>query len=113
MVGFAALHPPYSSSIPVAPHPELEHLQRRGAIVVGGFREGAVIALLDPGLIGPRAVARQGQPHQSARRLARQPVAIEQHLTEQRLGLMLALLRGETEPARAVAEIVTRGIRRL
>src|ERR1700756_634610 len=88
-----------SVHIPLAAHPSLDHLQRHGTIVVGGLGKSAVVALLDPGLIGPGAVAGQGQPHQPARGLARQLLAVEQHLAKQRLRLMLALLRGQAEPA--------------
>src|SRR5258708_3001448 len=93
-------------SVPAALHPVLEHLQPHGAVVVGGFGDRPVVAFLDPDLIRRGAVAGKGQPHQPARGLTRQPVAVEQHLAEHGLRLMLALLGGEPEPARAVAEIV-------
>src|SRR4051794_32342119 len=66
-----------SPSVLLALHPVLEHLQRHGAVLVGGLGESAVIAFPDPGLVGGGVVARQRQPHQAARRLPRQPVAGE------------------------------------
>src|SRR2546423_15101735 len=93
-------------SILAALHPVLEHLQRHGAVVIRRLGDSLVIAFLDPGLVGRGAIARQRQPHQSARSLTRQLVAIEKHLTEHGLSLMLPLLRGKAEPARAVAEII-------
>ena len=91
----------------------LEHLQCHGAVVVGGLGESAVIAFPNPALVGGGIVARQRQPHQAAGGLPRQPVAGEQHLAEHRLRLMLALLGCQTKPARSVAEVVPRGVRRL
>src|SRR5271165_6366267 len=102
------LYPPYVASIPLALHPVLEHLQRHGAVVVGGLGESAVVVFLDPGLVRTGAVAGERQPHQAAGGLPRQAVAVEQHLAEQRLRLVLALLRGKAKPARAVAEIIPR-----
>src|SRR6267154_5542409 len=93
------------ASILAALHPVLEHLQRHGAVVVGCFRDRPVITFPDPDLIRRGVVARQRQPHQPARGLPRQTVAVEQHLAEQGLGLVLALLGGKPEPARAIAEI--------
>src|SRR5689334_3184667 len=95
-----------SPSVLLALHPVLEHLQRHGAVLVGGLGESAVVAFADPALVGGGVVARQRQPHQAASRLPRQPVAGEQHLAEHGLRLMLALLGGQTKPASAVAEIV-------
>src|ERR1700737_5583714 len=96
------------ASIPPALHPVLEHLQCHRAVVLGRLCDRLVVAFLDPGLVRRGAVARQGQPHQSAGGLTRQLVAVEQHLAEQGLRLVLALLRGKPEPARAIAEIITR-----
>src|SRR6476661_7702384 len=105
--------PPSSHLLAAALHPLLQHLEAHGAVVVGRLGEGAVVAFLDPGLFGTGAVTRQRQPHQAARGLPRQLVAVEQHLAEQRLRLVLALLGGEPEPARAIAEILARGVRGL
>src|SRR5437899_2794149 len=95
-----------AQSVPAALHPVLEHLQRRGTIIVGRFSKRPVVAFLDPDFVRARAVTRERQPHQAARGLPRQPVAVEQHLAEQGLRLMLALLRGKAEPARAIGEII-------
>src|ERR1700676_1159408 len=99
---------PLKPSILAALHPVLEHLQRHRAVVLGRLGDRRVVALLDPGFVRRGAVARQRQPHQPAGGLTRQLVAVEQHLAEQRLRLVLALLSGQTEPARAIAEIVPR-----
>src|SRR5450759_3430286 len=90
-------------SVLAALHPVLEHLQGHRAVILGRLGDRLVVAFLDPGLVRRGAVPRQRQPHQPTGGLARQLVAIEQHLAEQGLGLMLALLGGEAEPARAIA----------
>src|SRR6187455_2215452 len=118
MVGtsLTLLCPPDSSlqpSVLLTLHPVLKHLQRRRAIVVGRLGESAVVALADPALFRRRIVAGQRQPHQATRGLPWQAVAVEQHLAEHGLRLMLALLGRQTKPARAVAEIVPRSVRRL
>src|SRR5436305_9817871 len=87
-------------------NPVLEHLQRHRAVVIGSLGDGLVVAFLDPALVGRGAVARQRQPHQAASSLTRQLVASEQHLPEQRLRLVLALLRGKAEPTRGISEII-------
>src|SRR5450432_3540893 len=97
-----------SLSILAALHPVLEHLQCHRTVVVGSLGDGLVVAFLDPGLVRRGAVARQRQPHQPASGLTRQLVAVEQHLTEHGLGLMLTLLGGKAEPAGAIAEVVPR-----
>ena len=101
-------------SVLAALHPVLEHLQRHGAVVVGRFRDRPVVAFLDPGS-RPARRCRAPASATSARgaACARQPVAVEQHLAEHRLRLMLALLGGKTKPTRAIAEIIPRGVRRL
>src|SRR6266849_9294844 len=96
------------SSVLAALHPVLEHLQRHRAVILGRLGDCPVVAFLDPDFVRRRAVPRQGQPHQPAGSLTRQLVAVEQHLTEQGLRLMLALLGGKAEPARAIAEIIPR-----
>src|SRR5579863_8576817 len=98
-------------SVLAALYPVLEHLQRHRAVVVGRLGERLVVAVLDPNLIRRGAGKRQRQPHQAAGGLARQLVAVEQHLTEQGLRLVLALLRGKAQPARPVAEVVARAAR--
>src|SRR6266481_7859859 len=95
-------------SILAALHPVLEHLQRHRPVFVGCLGDRLAVALLDPGLVRRGAIARQRQPHQPAGGLTRQLLAVEQHLTEQGLRLMLALLGGKTEPACAIAEIIPR-----
>src|SRR5258707_10336006 len=95
-------------SILAALHPVLEHLQRHRTVFVGCLGDRLVVALLDPGLVRRGAIARQRQPHQPAGGLTRQLVAVEQHLTEHGLCLMLALLGGKAEPARPIAEVVPR-----
>src|SRR5262249_47224903 len=100
------------ASILSALNPVLEHLQCHCAILCGGLRDRLVVACLDPGLVRPCAVARQGEPHQAARRLPGQPLTVEQHLAEQRLRLVLALLGGKPEPACAIGEIIPRRVRR-
>src|SRR4051794_34764045 len=92
------------SLFPAALHPLLQHLEAHGAAAVGGLGEGAAVGFPEPALISAGAVTRQRQLHQAARGLPRQAVAVEQHLAEQRLRLVLALLGGEAEPARAIAE---------
>src|SRR6202047_4486182 len=87
-------------------HPVLEHLQRHRTVVFGRLGDRLVVAVLDPGFIRRGAVARQCQPHQAAGGLTRQLVAIEQHLAEHGLRLMLALWGRKAEPARAIAEII-------
>src|SRR6266403_3754761 len=89
-------------------HPVLEHLQGHRAVILGRLGDCPVVAFLDPGLVRSRAVARQGQPHQPAGGLPRQLVAVEQHLTEQGLRLMLSLLGGKAEPACAITEVIPR-----
>src|SRR6266480_6936095 len=90
-------------SILAALYPVLEHLQRHRTVVVGRLGDRLVVAFLDPGLVWRGAVARQLQPHQPAGGLTRQLVAVEQHLTEHGLCLMLALLGGKAKPARSIA----------
>src|SRR3954451_21656519 len=84
-----------AASVLAALHPMLEHLQRRGAVTVRALGDRLVVAFLDAGLVRRGAVARQGQLHQAAGSFARQLIAVEQHLAEQRLRLVLALLRGK------------------
>src|SRR3984885_6309048 len=96
-------------SVLAALHPVLEHLERHGAVVVRRLADRLAVAVLDPGLVRGRAVARQRQPHQPAGGLTRQLVTVEQHLAEHGLRLMLALLGGQTKPARAIAEVIARG----
>src|SRR5882724_11050157 len=93
---------------PAALHPVLEHLQRHRTVFVGCLGDRLAVALLDPGLVRRGAIARQRQPHQPAGGLTRQLVAVEQHLTEHGLCLMLALLGGKAKPARPIAEVVPR-----
>src|SRR5260370_20776799 len=93
---------------PAALHPVLEHLQRHRTVFVGCLGDRLAVALLDPGLVRRGAIARQRQPHQPAGGLTRQLVAVEQHLTEHGLCLMLALLSGKAEPARPIAEVAPR-----
>src|SRR5262245_12785023 len=69
-------------SIPAPLHPVLEHLQRHRTIVVGCTGERAVVAILDPGLVGAGVLAGERQPHQATRALRRDAVAVEQHLAE-------------------------------
>src|ERR1700737_927423 len=96
-------------SVLAALHPVLEHLQRHRTVVLGRLRDSLVVAFLDPGFVRRGAVTRQRQPHQPAGGLTRQLVAVEQHLAEQGLRLMLALLGGKAEPARTIAGILPRG----
>src|ERR1700747_3789463 len=74
------------ASISLARNPVLEHLQRHGTVVVGSHGKGAVVAFLDPGLVGTGVLARKREPHQAARGLLRQAGAVEQHLPAQRPG---------------------------
>src|SRR5271154_2517738 len=97
-------------SVALALHPVLKHLQRHGPVVVGSLGNSAVVTFLDPDFVRTGAIASQGQPHQAARSLARQAVAVEQHLNEQGLRFVLSLLRRKTQPARAIAEVVARSI---
>src|SRR3984957_1699492 len=106
---FASRRQADEGSVLAALHPVLEHLERHGAVVVRRLADRLAVAVLGPGLVRGGAVARQRQPHQPAGGLTRQLVAVEQHLTEHGLRLMLALLRGQTEPARSIAEVVARG----
>src|ERR1700692_2572758 len=96
-------------SVPAALYPVLKHLQRHRTVILGRLADRLVVAVLDPDLVRRGAVARQRQPHQPAGGLTRQLVTVEQHLTEHGLRLMLALLGGQTKPARAIAEIIARG----
>src|SRR5262245_48791743 len=100
------------ASIPATLHPVLEHLKRHRAIVLRRAGDRTVIAFLDPALLGPGAVACERKPHQTPRALRRQAVAVEQHLPKQGLRLVLAFLRRESEPARAIGDLVARGIAR-
>src|ERR1700721_3019447 len=95
-------------SVLAAGHPVLEHLQAHRPVIVGRLGERLVVAFLDPGFVRSSIRERQGQPHQATSGLTRQLVAVEQHLTEQGLRLMLALLGGKAEPARAITEIIPR-----
>src|SRR6516164_3934127 len=97
-------------SVPAALHPVLEHLQGHGAIVIRSAGDRAVVAFLDPTLVRTGVLARKRQPHQATRALRRDAVAIEQHLPEHRLRLVLALLRRKAEPARAIGELARRRI---
>src|SRR3954454_23262398 len=106
--GHGAPLPTLRTSVLAPLHPVLEHLQRHGAVVLGGLGDRTVVAFLDPGLVRRGAVARERQPHQAAGRLPRQLVAVKKHLSEHGLGLVLALLRGEAKPARAVSRIAGR-----
>src|SRR3979411_1142826 len=103
------LWPSYgTSSVLAALHPVLEHLQRHRAVVLGRLGDRLVVAFLDPDFVRRGAVARQRQPHQPAGGLTRQLVAVEQHLTKQGRRLLLALLGGTPEPARAITKIIPR-----
>src|SRR3984885_1521389 len=86
---------PAPKSVLAALHPVLEHLQRHRAVILGCLADRLVVTVLDPGFVGGGAIPRQCQPHQPASRLTRQLVAVEQHLAEQRLRLMLTLLSGQ------------------
>src|SRR4051794_9058996 len=60
-----------TDSVLAALDPVLEHLQRHGAVVLGRFGDGPVVAFPDPGLVRRGAVPRERQPHQPARGLPR------------------------------------------
>src|SRR5262249_56482517 len=79
-------------SIPPALDPALEIDQRQRALVVARLLESRVIKLGDPGFLGRGAIARQRQPHQPARDLARYVFAAKQHPPEAGFRLLLALL---------------------
>src|ERR1700704_4322302 len=105
---FRLAQPRGRGSIHAALHPVLKHLQRHRTVFVGCLRDRLAVALLVPGLVRRGAIARQRQPHQPAGGLTRQLVAVEQHLTEHGLCLMLALVGGKAKPARSIAEVFPR-----
>src|SRR6516225_9343082 len=61
---------------------------------------------LDPSVLWAGRIAREREPHQAARGLTRYELALEQHVAEQRLRLILALVGGEAEPARRELRIL-------
>src|ERR1700737_3084126 len=97
--------PVTAGSIAAGLEPALEIDQRQRALFGVGLLERAVVELVDPLVVALGAVAREGQPHQAAGGLPRNRVALEQHVAEHRLSLILALVRGEREPARGLPRI--------
>src|SRR5271167_1329410 len=95
-----------AGSVPAALHPVLQHFRRHREVFLRRLGHRLAVTVLDPSLFRRGIFARKRQPHQAARGLPRQLIAIEQHLTEHRLGLMLALLGGQPKPAGAITEIV-------
>src|SRR3712207_4481058 len=79
--------------------PALDQGQRPGTFGIRGLFEGGVMVFGNPTLFPSGAVARQRQPHQSGRPLARAIFAIEQDMSEQGLGLVLAFVGRKRQPA--------------
>src|SRR5262249_37215717 len=94
--------------LPLSLQPEFQHLRRHCTVVFAGTGERLVIALLDPGFVRGCCVARESHPHQATRLLRWKPVAVEQHLAEHGLRLVLPLLCREPKPARTIGELVRR-----
>src|SRR5262249_60313371 len=77
----------------------------QGALVLARLFHRAVIELGAPGLIGASAILGEREPHEAARGLARNMIALKQHGTEHRLRLALTFLCREAEPSRCLARI--------
>src|SRR5579885_2962245 len=78
------------------------------ALLLVRMRVSLIVVLNDPAVLGAgRAFARECEPRQAARgKMRKSRLPGEQHVAEQRLRLVMALVRRERQPTRALTRII-------